>query len=230
MTKMKKDTVLIIEDDSTLIRGLKDNFTGRGYDVKTAMDGETGVQIATKESIDIIILDVMLPKLNGYEVCQRIREAERDMPIIMLTAKGQEEDIIRGLNLGADDYVTKPFSVMELLARVKTFLRRKPHVENFYFGNFNLDLNSRKLLSGDKEISLTPKEFGLLELFVKREGYALTREIILNAVWKSSVATTARSVDRCVTTLRKKIEPNPNKPIFIKSIRDVGYRFESSPK
>jgi two-component system, OmpR family, alkaline phosphatase synthesis response regulator PhoP len=223
---MKKNTVLIIEDDSSLIRGLKDSFTAKGFEVKTAMDGETGLAIATSDPIDIVILDVMLPKLNGYQVCQGIRECERYMPIIMLTAKGQESDIIRGLNLGADDYVTKPFSILELLARANAFLRKNQQAEQYTFGDFTLDVDSHKLYLSGEEIALTPKEFGLLEFFIKRAGHALSRETILNAVWKSSVMTTARSVDRCVTTLRKKIEANPGKPQYIKSIRDIGYRFE----
>ena len=224
---MSNNTVLIIEDDSSLIRGLKDNFISAGYIVSTAMDGDTGLAIALQSKPDIIVLDIMLPKRDGFDVCYHLREAQLNMPVIMLTAKGQEADIVRGLNLGADDYVTKPFSIKELLARVQAFLRRhQKNSENYQFGDFTLDRTSHKLLHSDREVPLTPKEFGLLDLMTRREGHALTRETILNAVWHSSLLTTTRSVDRCVNTLRKKIEKNPKKPNYIKSIRDIGYRFE----
>jgi DNA-binding response OmpR family regulator len=151
------------------------------------------------------------------------------MPIIMLTAKGQESDIILGLNLGADDYVTKPFNIHELLARVNAFLRRqrKEEIRQFQFGDFVLNMDSRRLLRRGKEVELTPKEFKLLALFLKRSGCALTREEILKQVWGYDILVTTRSVDRCVTTLRNKIERNSHNPDFIRTIRDVGYRFEN---
>ncbi|MGD0383371.1 MAG: response regulator transcription factor [Thermoguttaceae bacterium] len=220
--------VLIIEDDATLLRGLADNFQARDYHVIAAKDGQQGLDAALKERPDLIILDIMLPKLNGYEVCRMICRHELDMPIIMLTAKGQEEDIIRGLELGADDYVTKPFSIRELLARVKAFLRRldaKPG-EIHRFGGCELNLASHKLFRNGVETPLTAKEFRLLEYFVRRAGRALTRNDILDAVWSHGVIVSGRSVDRCVTTLRAKIEPNPQQPTFIHTIRDIGYRFE----
>ena len=220
--------VLIIEDDSTLLRGLVDNFHAQGYQVFSAKDGQQGLEAALKESPDLIVLDIMLPKLNGYEVCRMIRRHELAMPIVMLTAKGQEEDIIRGLELGADDYVTKPFSIRELLARVKAFLRRqdaKP-TDVHRFSDCELNLTSHKLFRNGVEAPLTTKEFRLLEYFVRRPGRALTRNDILDAVWVHSVIVSARSVDRCVTTLRAKIEPNPQQPTFIHTIRDIGYRFE----
>jgi DNA-binding response OmpR family regulator len=171
----------------------------------------------------------MLPKVNGYEVCRMARSRQLDMPIIMLTAKGQEEDIIRGLELGADDYVTKPFSIRELLARVKAFLRRQSADTAAYeFGDFRLDLVSHKLFRMNKEVELTAKEFRLLEFFVKRAGRALTRDSILDAVWGDEVIVTDRSVDRCVTTLRGKIESDSRHPEFIQTIRDIGYRFETN--
>lgn len=221
--------ILIIEDDATLLRGLVDNFNAQGYRVASARDGQQGLDAALINQPDLIVLDIMLPKLNGYEVCRSIRGHELDMPIIMLTAKGQEEDIIRGLELGADDYVTKPFSIRELLARVKAFLRRLDAApsEVHRFGDCELDLTSHKLFRGGVEMALTTKEFRLLEYFVRRPGRALTRNDILNAVWGHSVIVSARSVDRCVTTLRAKIEPNPQRPTFIHTIRDIGYRFET---
>jgi DNA-binding response OmpR family regulator len=165
--------------------------------------------------------------MNGYEVCRLIRQHELDMPIIMLTVKGEEEDIVRGLDLGADDYVTKPFSIRELLARVNAFLRR--HVSDsktFRFGECELDLTARRLLRAGVEVPLTTKEFSLLEYFVRRVGRACTRNDILNCVWGHSVIVTSRSVDRCITVLRSKIEPDPHHPTYITTIRDIGYRFE----
>lgn len=219
--------ILIVEDDSSLIRGLKDSFVSAGFDVLTAMDGVSGLKLAMESHIDVMLLDLMLPRKNGYEVCAELRKAEKDMTIIMLTAKGQEKDVIRGLNLGADDYVTKPFSVMELIARVNAFLRRKPIESAQSFGNFELDFSSRKLHYRGAEIALSPKEFGLLSLFLRRSGRALSRDMILDVVWGSGAMTTARSVDRCVTTLRNKLREYDSKS-YIVSIRDIGYRFDLS--
>ena len=220
-------SILIIEDDAALLRGLKDNFVAQGYDVRTANDGQKGLDALLQDPPDLLLLDLMLPRVNGYEICRRARDRQLDMPIVMLTARGQEDDIVRGLELGADDYVTKPFSIRELLARVKAFLRRKaaesPCCE---FGDFRLDLSAHKLFKGDAELDLTGKEFRLLEFFLKRRGRALTRDSILDAVWGDDVIVTDRSVDRCVTTLRSKIEPDPHHPTFIHTIRDIGYRFE----
>jgi DNA-binding response OmpR family regulator len=222
------ETVLIVEDDPTMLRGLKDNFEFKGYRVVTAPDGEEGLNAALNEKPDLIILDIMLPKINGYEVCRLIRKEELDMPIIMLTAKGEESDIVLGLNLGADDYVTKPFSIKELLARAAAFLRRSKQVEQdvYEFADFSLDIPARKLTCKGDEIKLSPKEFKLLELFLKKPGRALTRNDILNAVWGYDCYVGPRSIDRFVTTLRNKIEPAPHNPIFIHTIREIGYKFE----
>jgi len=226
---MANEAILVIEDDPAMLRGLKDNFLFKGYRVKTAADGESGLNEALNSNPDLIILDIMLPRINGFEVCRLIRAEGLAMPIIMLTAKGQESDIILGLNLGADDYVTKPFNIHELLARVNAFLRRqrKEEIRQFHFGDFVLNMDSRQLLRRGKEIELTPKEFKLLALFLKRSGCALTREEILKQVWGYDILVTTRSVDRCVTTLRNKIEHNSHNPDFIRTIRDVGYRFEN---
>ena len=222
------ETILIVEDDPTMLRGLKDNFEFKGYKVITASDGEKGLEAALNAKPDLILLDIMLPKINGYEICRLIREQKLDMPIIMLTAKGEESDIVLGLNLGADDYVTKPFSIKELLARAAAFLRRaKKGVQDIHeFGCYRLDLSARRLTRKGKEIELSPKEFDLLTFFIKRQGRALTRDEILNAVWGYDCIVTPRSIDRFVTTLRDKIEPDPSKPIFIHTIRQIGYRFE----
>ena len=222
------ETILIVEDDPTMLRGLKDNFEFKGYRVVTAADGEEGLNAALNEKPDLIILDIMLPKINGYEVCRLIRKEELDMPIIMLTAKGEESDIVLGLNLGADDYVTKPFSIKELLARAAAFLRRSKQTEQdvYEFGDFRLDIPARKLTRRTDEIKLSPKEFRLLELFLKKPGRALTRNDILNTVWGYDCYVGPRSIDRFVTTLRNKIEPDPHNPIFIHTIREIGYKFE----
>ena len=219
--------ILIIEDDPSLLRGLKDNFETAGYLVRTANDGQRGLDALLREPPDLVLLDLMLPTMNGYDICRTARARHLKMPIIMLTAKGQEEDIVRGLELGADDYVTKPFGIRELLARVKAFLRRQGgETEVHVFGAYRLDLTARKLFKRKDELILTAKEFRLLEFFVARAGRALTRTSILDAVWGDEVIVTDRSVDRCVTTLRAKIETDPHEPVFIQTIRDIGYRFE----
>jgi DNA-binding response OmpR family regulator len=224
------ETVLIIEDDATMLRGLKDNFEFKGYKVYTASDGEEGLNATLNKKPDLILLDIMLPKINGYEICRLVRQEGLDMPIIMLTAKGEESDIVLGLNLGADDYVTKPFSIKELLARSAAFLRRRQQAgqEVYEFSNFVLDIPARILSKKGKEVKLSPKEFKLLEYFIKHEGRALTRDEILNNVWGYDCYVTPRSIDRFVTTLRNKIEAVPHRPLFIKTIREIGYKFEIS--
>jgi DNA-binding response OmpR family regulator len=220
--------ILIIEDDPAIARGLKDNCLRAGYQVLHAADGESGLQLALDEAVDLVLLDLMLPKLNGYEVCQAIRREKTDLPIFMLTAKGQEEDVVRGLEMGADDYIVKPFSVKELLARIANFLKRQgaQKQECFHFGDCTLDLASHTFTKAGVEVDLTSKEFRLLAYFLSRPGRALTRDQILNAVWGNQILVTSRSVDRCVTTLRGKVEPDGPEPTFIRTIRDVGYRFE----
>jgi DNA-binding response OmpR family regulator len=226
---MTPATILIIEDDPTILRVVKDNCANRGHRVLFARDGETGLDLALNGRPDLILLDLMLPKVNGYEICRAVRAEKLEVPIVMLTAKGQEEDVVRGLELGADDYVTKPFSVRELMARVQAFLRRHRGGETatYEFGNCQLDTVSHRLIKDGVEVPLTTKEYRLLEYFLQRMGRALTRDSIMNSVWGNSVMVTSRSVDRCVTTLRSKIEPDPHRPTFIHTIRDIGYRFES---
>src|SRR5262245_58019247 len=225
---MQSSLVLIVEDDPALRRGLKDNFEAQAYRVQMASDGREGLAAALANPPDLLVLDIMLPKLNGYEICRALRAKGLEMPILMLTAKGQEEDIIRGLELGADDYVTKPFSIRELLARAKAFLRRREAGASsaFAFGDCKLDFAAHKLFRNGKEIPLTSKEFRLLEFFAKRPGRALTRDQILDGVWGNAIIVNDRSVDRCVTTLRAKIEPDARHPCHIQTIRDIGYRFE----
>jgi DNA-binding response OmpR family regulator len=223
----KQSRLLIIEDEPALMRGLTDVFRGRGFDVLTAVDGVAGLEAALSSQPHIILLDIMLPLMNGYEVCRRIREQKVGVPIIMLTAQGQEKDIIRGLDLGADDYVTKPFNLGELTARVNALLRRlEPSGSRCAFGDCEIDLVARTVRRNGKPIALTAKELKLLMFLVESRGRALSRDAILNAVWGSAVFVTSRSVDRCVTTLRAKVESDPRRPLYIKTLRDVGYRFE----
>jgi len=225
---MAGETLLIIEDDPTMLRALKDNFEFAGFAVRTALDGEKGLSAALDARNDLILLDIMLPKVNGYEICRQVRERRLDVPIIMLTAKGQESDIVLGLNLGADDYVTKPFSIKELLARANAFLRRRRRTEErvHAFGECRLDLASHKFYRDDKEVILTPKEFALLAYMLSHPGRALTRDQILEAVWGQDIFVTSRSVDRCVNTLRSKVERDPRDPVYLQTVRDIGYRFE----
>ena len=219
--------ILIIEDDPSILFGLRDNFEIAGYEVRSAVEGILGLELAREERPDIILLDIMLPGLNGFEICQELRADSFEMPIIMLTALGQEEDIIKGLKLGADDYVTKPFSIAELMARVENFLKRykKDEAEVITFGAFELDKGARELRQGGEVIELTPKEFGLLEYFLAKPGRALTRDQILNAVWGSDLVVTERSVDRCVKSLRAKIEDDAARPKYLKTVQRVGYRW-----
>jgi DNA-binding response OmpR family regulator len=224
---MNAPTVLIIEDDATLLRGLKDNFLAQSYRVRVARDGQEGLDSALAEPPDLLLLDIMLPRTNGYEICRTLRAHHLEMPIIMLTAKGQEADIVRGLELGADDYVTKPFSIRELLARAKAFLRRQhaDGAKTIDFGRCQIDLGAHKLFRNGTEVMLTAKEFRLLKFMASRPGRALTRDQILDAVWGNDIIVNDRSVDRCVTTLRAKIETDPHRPVYIQTIRDIGYRF-----
>ena len=224
---MSEGRVLLVEDEAPLARGLSDTLRAQGFDVQIAEDGQRGLNAALGGGIDLILLDVMLPKMNGFEVCRTIRARGIDVPIVMLTAKGQEEDVILGLNLGADDYITKPFRVGELIARARALLRRRGSERTVRrFGSCEIDLTARKVLRDGVPIELTAREFALLAYFASRPGRALARDTILNAVWGASVFVTPRSIDRCVATLRAKVEPDPHNPIYIQTIREIGYRFE----
>ncbi len=212
-----------------MLRGLKDNFAYEGYCVATAADGQKGLDAILSLKPDLVVLDIMLPKVNGFEICRLVRKAGLEMPIVMLTATSQEQDVILGLNLGADDYVTKPFSIRQLLALAAALLRRAHQVAGtaHHFGACTLDMAARRLTRDGREVPLTPKELDLLALFLRRPGRALTRDEILKHVWGFDVFVTSRSVDRCVNTLRLKIEPDPSHPRFIQTVRPVGYRFEA---
>ena len=203
-------------------------FSSSLEEVLLLLSALLGPNAALDAKPELIILDIMLPKINGYEICRLIRKEKLDMPIIMLTAKGEESDIVLGLNLGADDYVSKPFSIKELVARAEAFLRRSRQGERSVceFGDFSLDIPGRRLTKKGTEIKLSPKEFQLLKFFVKRPGRSLTRDEILNTVWGYNNFAGSRSIDRFVTTLRTKIEADPHNPGFIHTIREIGYRFE----
>jgi DNA-binding response OmpR family regulator len=221
-------TVLIVEDDAAMMRGLKDNFEFEGYKVVTATDGDSGLKAALRNLPDIIILDLMLPKVNGYEVCRFLREEKLDMPILILTAKAQESDIVLGLKLGADDYLTKPFSIKELLARAEALLRRHKRTQGqvFEFGDCRLDCDARTFTRGASEVTLSPKEFELLRFFASRPGQALSRDLIMTSVWGYDAMVTPRSIDRFVNALRNKIESDPAEPRHIRTVREFGYKFE----
>jgi DNA-binding response OmpR family regulator len=221
-------TVLIAEDSPAMSRALEDNFAMKGYNVKTARDGQLALDAALNDRPDVIILDIMLPRVNGFEICSRIREKKVDTPIIMLSAKDQESDIIMGLNLGADEYVTKPFSIRQLLARVEALMRRTARLEqNIYqFGGFNLDVGNQSLTRNGVEVALSPKEFKVLHLLVKNRGSVLTRDEILSGAFGFTHFVTARNIDGFIKAVREKIEPDLKKPTYIHTIGDLGYKFE----
>ena len=225
----KKARVLIVEDDSSLLFGLKKNLQFEGYEVLTAADGEAGLGLAVDERPDIIILDVMLPRMNGFEVCEVLRSNKVETPVIFLTAKALESDKVTGLTLGGDDYMTKPFSVAELLARIQTVLRRvnASEGEKLTIGPIELDLSGRSVLLEGKEVNLTTKEFELLCFMARNIGKVLPRERILQKVWGYNYYGTARTIDNFINRLRQKIEENPLEPRFLLTVRGVGYKFRS---
>jgi DNA-binding response OmpR family regulator len=223
--------ILVIEDDPSMRRGLKDNFAFAGYAVVTAADGEEGLKEAMSRKADLIVLDVMLPKINGFELCKYLRDEGLDTPILMLTAKGQEEDVVLGLKTGADDYLTKPFGVRVLLARCEALLRRRgpDKPQSHTFGECHLDLPSRTFTRAGHAVKLSPKEYELLLFLVENDGKALSRDRIMDAVWGWESAVTPRSIDRFVTGLRAKIEPDHQNPTHLLTVREFGYKFVKDP-
>ncbi len=219
--------VLIVEDNPAMVRALEDNFKFKGYRVIVARDGEQGLKAALSGQADLIVLDIMLPKVNGFEICSKVRESKLDTPIVMLTAKDREDDIVMGLNLGADDYVTKPFGLKELLARCEALLRRKGRGEPdvYEFGDYKLDTNSERLTRDGLEIKLSPKEYKLLRLFLKKRGYVLTREEILSGAFGYSHFISEKNIDEFVVNLSGKIEPDLKQPTFIHTIGQIGFKF-----
>ena len=221
--------VLIIEDDQAMAVALKDGFGYEGFDVLTADDGETGLELASSAAPDLVILDVMLPKLSGLDLLKQIRRDGNGVPVIMLTARGQEVDKVLGLRLGADDYVTKPFSFMELMARVEAVLRRtsgrQDSLEHCVFGDVSVDFKKWQAHKGGKPIELSPREFRLLKYFAERRGEVISRDQLLDSVWGYEGAPATRTVDMHIAKLRKKIEDKPSDPRFIVTVHRMGYKF-----
>lgn len=224
---MKK--ILVVEDDQAILKGLTENLEQEHYKVIFAEDGERGYRMAARDNPDLIILDIMLPSKNGYEICQDLRKEKIATPIIMLTGKGEETDKVLGLELGADDYVTKPFSVRELLARVKAVLRRKFEAEHeiaeYSFADVYLDFKKMEATKGKKKLDLSAKEFEIMKFFIKREGQVVSRNTFLDEVWGYDVYPTTRTVDNYILSLRKKIESQPSKPKHLLTIHTAGYKF-----
>lgn len=218
--------ILIVEDDETLGIGLRDHFADVGWVVLLARDGEEGLRMAFEEKVDLMLLDVMLPKVDGFEICKSLRREGVATPILMLTAKGQVDDVVYGLELGADDYLVKPFSLRELDARVKVLARRIDggKTEYEFPGGGLLDTRSRVVSIEGKKVALTPKEFDLLAVFLRKGGRALTRDQLLGEVWGHGLLVTVRSVDRCVKTLRMKLGAECSASLV--AVRGVGYRWD----
>lgn len=221
--------VLVIEDDAELLEGLKDNLEVEGYEVETASDGHVGMMQVVRSRPDAIILDIMLPKLGGFDVCRTLRERGIETPILMLTARSQESDKILGFELGADDYVTKPFSIHELLARLRSMLRRSTRVtlgtENFKFGRIDVNFATQQVRKGNKNLALSTLEFEVLRYFVTKRGDVIPRENLLTEVWGYQAFRTTRAVDNLVVRLRSKIEDHPQSPRHILTVYGVGYKF-----
>jgi len=225
--KSVKARILVVEDDASLLFGLRKNLEFEGYEVLVASDGETGLRRAIDDRPHLIVLDVMLPKMNGFEVCEVLRKHEIDTPVIFLTAKALERDKILGLNLGGDDYMTKPFSVGELLARIKTVLRRVRLEDGdaLRFGDVEVDVAGRVVHRDGQEVVLTSKEFELLLFLVRNAGKVLPRDSILQKVWGFNYYGTARTIDNFINRLRQKVEEKPLEPRHILTVRGVGYKF-----
>jgi two-component system alkaline phosphatase synthesis response regulator PhoP len=221
--------ILIVEDEPDIALGLQQDLLLEGYEVEVVSDGERAVDRAEKGPIDLVLLDVMLPHKDGFAVCRELRRSGKRMPIILLTARTHEAEKVLGLELGADDYVTKPFSPMELRARIKAALRRSAATtpEIFRFGDFEVDFGRFELRRGGKAVDLTPIEFKLLAAFVHSRRHVLSRQHLLDHVWGREVFVTDRVVDTHVGNLRRKMEGDPDKPVYLVSVRGVGYRFEA---
>jgi len=223
-------TILLVEDEPTLSETLRYNLEREGYTVLAAGDGVRGLELARREQPDLLILDIMLPRLDGFSVCRILRQ-ESDMPILMLTARQDEVDRIAGLELGADDYVAKPFSLGELLARVRAIMRRSDRQpagsrEVLDAGALRVDTGSRRAWSEGAELTLSQKEFDLLTCLIRNRGMALSRDVLLERVWGYDFMGDSRTVDVHIRWLREKVEHDPSRPIYIQTVRGVGYRFE----
>ncbi len=220
--------ILVVEDDPNIALGLEYDLTLEGYSVEVARDGDSASQRARQTAFDLIVLDIMLPRKDGFQVCRELRHAGVKVPILMLTAKTQEAEKVLGLELGADDYVTKPFSPLELRARIKALLRRTaPEAPDVYrFENLEVDFDRCEVRRAGRRVELTPTEFKLLAALIRRRGRLLSREQLLDAVWGADSSPTDRVVDNHMMNLRRKIEPEPSAPRHLISVRGLGYRFE----
>jgi len=222
--------ILIIEDDLAILRGLKDNLEYESYEILTAEDGEQGYCLIREKKPDLIILDLMLPKMSGYELCRKVREEGVTTPILMLTARGEEVDRVLGLDLGADDYVTKPFSVPELLARVRAILRRVQRSKKgdlpgeLRFGKVSIDFRRFEARRAGKILNMSRKEFGGIRLLAARAGEVVTRDELLDEVWGYDQYPTTRTVDNHIALLRTKLEDDPSKPRHLITVHGVGYK------
>ena|SRR5205823_65527 len=223
--------ILLVEDEKGLIITLTDRLESEGFDVTSATDGKSGYDLAVSESFDLIILDVMLPKMNGYDVCRNLRQKSIETPILMLTAKGETIDKVLGLKLGADDYLTKPFEVIELLARVEALLRRSPQSTNgaatdaFRFGTVTIDFKRAEVTRDSQSVDLSAMEFKLLQYLIENRGVVHSRDSLLDAVWGYDAMPTTRTVDVHIAWLRQKLEENPRHPHFIQTVHGMGYKF-----
>src|SRR5918992_34873 len=225
----KKTRILIVEDEPAMVAGLRDNFEYEGYEVISASDGVEGLERALTEEPDLIVLDVMMPRMSGLDVCKQLKAKKPSLPIIMLTARGQEVDKVVGLELGADDYVTKPFSIRELMARVKAVLRRaspqSPEPEIYRFSDVEVNVRRNEVMRNGSRVELSAKEFALLAYFVAHPAETLSRDRLLDAVWGYENYPNTRTVDTHIVHLRQKLEPNPEEPRFILTVHGTGYKF-----
>jgi len=225
----RKTRILIVEDEPAMVAGLRDNFEYEGYEVISAADGAEGLERALADNPDLVVLDVMMPRMSGLDVCKQLKARRPSLPIIMLTARGQEIDKVVGLELGADDYVTKPFSIRELMARVKAVLRRvsthAPAPEVYRFSDVEVNVRSNEVLRAGTAVDLSAKEFALLAYFVAHPAETLSRDRLLDAVWGYENYPNTRTVDTHIVHLRQKLEPNPEEPRFILTVHGSGYKF-----
>jgi DNA-binding response OmpR family regulator len=230
MMDASRPTVLVVDDEEAILLGLEETLKSEGYQVITASDGPTAFALAVEHNPDLVLLDIMLPALSGYEVCRKMRAEGIQSPVIMLTARGDEFDKLHGFEVGADDYVVKPFSLGELLARVKAVLarggRRADTPRAYQFGRCLLDMDARTLQVAGKDVTCTRTEFDLLAYFCRYPGKALSRDVLMRDVWGTEYYGTQRSLDSFVATLRKKVEIDPHAPLHILTVHGVGYKFE----
>lgn len=225
--------ILIIEDDPAILKGLQESLEEEHFEVITASDGEEGYHLAQKDQPDLLLLDLMLPSMNGQEICRKLREENITIPILMLTSKKEETDKIVGLEIGADDYITKPFSLRELHARINAHMRRseirREEISNFSFAEIEIDFRKQRAYKNGTPLQLSAKEFDILHFFIQHDDEIVSRDMLLDEVWGYDVYPTTRTVDNYILNLRKKIEENPNAPKHILTVHKSGYRFMSRP-